>query len=170
MRLLLLLPLAAACASTGGSLEEGDRPIIVRVVARQYYAGSPTIAVENLAGRDLVELRSRRLAPGEEPIAYVEDAVLRALLRELDRNGFARHGAARPPDPGALGARAEVAVVRQNGEPRAFLRRAGQGNDAARAFQACLQAVVQVYDATPKLQASASGADKFGVRKARVGS
>lgn len=160
----LLLLFAAACASTGDGPREG---FVVRVTARQFYEGSLPVAVENVGGRDVVELRSRRIPAGQAPVAYVDDETMRRLLRALDRHGFSRRAAPHAGAASALGARAEVVVRRGDAPPLAVQRRPGQRVEEAEAFQACFQEVLAVYDATPKMQASAGGADALGVKKAR---
>jgi hypothetical protein len=139
----------------------------VRVTARQFYEGSVPVAVENLAGRDIVELRSRKIPAGQAPVAYVDDDTMRRLLRALDRHGFSKRAAPHAGDASALGARAEIVVRRGDAPPLALRRRPGQPPKEAEAFQACFQEVLALYDATPKIQASSGGAGALGVKKAR---
>ncbi|MGH7162141.1 MAG: hypothetical protein ACREID_01550 [Planctomycetota bacterium] len=168
MRALRILAVSlAACAShpSGAARVEEGR---VRVVLRQFYQGSVPVVLENLAGRDLVALRSRPLKRGEPAVAYVPDDVMQRLLRELDRHGFYDHAGPRPADPAALGARGEIAVVGADERATAFLRRAGQGARASAVFSDCLGAVIAVYNFhKPTLQAYATE-EEFGVRRAKT--
>lgn len=167
MRLPVLIALlAAACGSTTPETDEPGTGSLAqtRIVFRQYYGNSQVFVVENLAGRDLVALRSRTLRPGEAPVAYVEDEVMGRLLREFRRADFFDHAGPRPADPARLGGTGELTIIDANGRMTSLVRRKGQGAAAANTFVRCSQTLLAVYNVTDHYQAT-SGDASFGVRR-----
>jgi hypothetical protein len=165
----------AACGSSSGSsggTASGDRGTAMsrtRVYFRQYYKQSHTFAVENFAGRDEVELRSRPRNPDEPALAFVPDEVMEKMLSEFKRFGFYDYAGPRPADPSKLGGRGELTIVDAKGRQNAFIRVRGQGKDAFDAYQGCIQTFLAVHDHYGRFQASTSGGAAFGVKKAEFG-
>ena len=93
--------------------------------------------MENYAGRDLTDLRSRSTGKGDVPVAWVPDDVMRTTLKELKQRDFADYARPRPSDPKSLGVRAELTVYDDRGRARTILRRHGQALKEAEAFHDC---------------------------------
>ena len=178
MRILLpSLLLLAACGSAGNATREttpevraGDR---VRVVYNQYRGAHTVFVIENLAGRDVVELRSRALQPGEVAVSYVPDDVIAKMLEEFDRFDYYEFARPRPPNPQSLGASGEITVTDKRGRRVSLLRiRTPAGVEpsrdqvaAAQSYGQCARTFLAVWNAyPPRLQATTSrGA--FGVNR-----
>jgi hypothetical protein len=162
--------LLAACGtsqhtSSGAKLPSAKEP--VRVVYKQYRKGSLPLIMENLLDRDLVKLRSERLAPGESPVAYVPNDVMARLLKEFKRYGWTKHAQPRPPDPARFGAAGEITIITDRRRQMITLLRI-KGGDATvnRAYVDCVNTFVTVYNHYgPKMQATTSTTDAFGVRR-----
>jgi hypothetical protein len=168
--LLLLLLLGAACGSSGSRTRGATAPEVApgerfHVVYNQYRGPHTIFIVENLAGRDLVELRSRVLAPGETPVAYVEDEVMARMIDEFERFDYYEYARPRPRNPPALGATGELTVTDPNGRRLALLRiKAPQGVAqtpdqvaAAQAYGKCTRTFLAVWEFhRPKMQATTS--------------
>ena len=178
MRFSCLCVLLAACSSTGpapgdpeGLVPYGDPMPILRVVYRQYYEGSVPFVMENLSGRDLVELRSRALAPGEPPVAYVPDDVMRVMLEEFERADLPGYLRPRPADPAGLGAVAELTLQYPGGRTRSFLRTRGSSDAAAgKTYLQSVETFRAVWNHhRPFAQVATGGAGEFGVKKAGHG-
>jgi len=176
MRILLpLLLLLAACGSSGSStrrekptVREGER---VRVVYNQYRGAHTVFVIENLAGRDVVEMRSRPLQPGEVAVAYVPDDVMQKMLEEFarfDYYGFARP---RPPNPQSLGASGEITVTDAKGRRVSLLRiKSPAGIDpshdqieAAQAYGQCARTFLAVWNTFPPRMQATTSRGAFGV-------
>jgi hypothetical protein len=167
---LVLLLLLAACGSSGSKARSYAPPEIepgrrYHVVYHQYRAAHAIFVVENLAGRDLVELRSRVLQPGETPVAYVEDEVMAKMIAEFERLDYYEYARPRPKDPPALGATGELTVTDPNGRRLALLRvKAPEGVTqspdqvaAAKAYGQCTRTFLAVWEFhRPKMQATTS--------------
>ena len=168
MRTAALLIVSALAACSSGPTKE-DRDIVtqgrVQVIHQQYYRGSRATVVENVAGRDVVKLRSRPLKKGERYVTYVDDEVMAKLLNELRRMGFYDHAQARPANPQSLGARAEVILVQPTGQVLSLVRTRGQSVKLAETYKNCALSVEAVQSMTLSPQASMSGTTQFGVRK-----
>jgi hypothetical protein len=170
------LLLLAACSAPSGSRDavpEATATRRVRVVHDQYRGPHTVLVIENLAGRDIVALRSQRLQPGETPVAYVPDEVMAKMLDEFERFDYLEYARPRPPNPAALGATGELTVTDADGRRRSLLRiKAPAGAtpardqvDAAKAYGNCIKTFLAVWDFhRPKMQATTSrGA--FGVER-----
>jgi len=178
MRFCFLFVVLASCASPGHappggeSLVPAGEPLpIVRVTYRQFYAGSVPFVMENLSSRDLVTLRSEPIAPGEPPVAYVPDDVMREMLVEFERAGLPEYLRPRPSDPAGLGAVAEVTLRYPDGRTRCFLRTRGSGDaDAGKTYLRSLETFRAVWNQYhPVAQVSTGDAGEFGVKKAGYG-
>ncbi|MEM8882841.1 MAG: hypothetical protein AAGD14_02080 [Planctomycetota bacterium] len=165
---LVLLPLFIGCAGT--SSEDGGQPLPqTRVVMQQHYRNGSRFVLENLAGRDIVELRSQPVRKGESPVAWVSDAEMRRLLKSFEKSDFAAYAKPRPSDPRAFGVIGEVTIYDEQGRARSILRRRGQPVAEAEAYQSVAASYQQVWTANrPKFQA-ATGDGEFGVKKAEFG-
>lgn len=136
-----------------------------RIVFRQYYRGGQTLMMENLAGRDIVKMRSQHVRKGEVPIAWVTDEVMRDMLKTLKRRDFADFARARPADPRGMGAKGEISIYDSRGRARAILRRNGQPRKEIEAYQDCVEAFQEVWTANrPSFQA-VTGNGNFGVNR-----
>lgn len=167
---IILAALLAACgtsgtASSSAKLPSADEP--VRVVYKQYRKGSVPLIMENLRDRDLVKLRSEKLPPGQSPVAYVPDEVMAQLLKEFKRFGWTKYGQPRPADPSKYGAAGEITVITDNRRRMITLIRIKGGDPAVnRAYVNCVNTFVTVYNHYgPRLQATTSKTDAFGVRR-----
>jgi hypothetical protein len=168
--LTALTALLAACssgrsASPGTKLPSREEP--VRVVYKQYRKGSLPLIMENLRDRDLVKLRSEKLTKGQSPVAYVPDDVMARMLREFKRYGWTKYGRPRPPDPAKYGAAGEITIITDNRRRMVTLLRIRGGDVATnRAYVDCVNTFVAVYNHYgPKMQATTSTTDAFGVRR-----
>ncbi|MHC4937666.1 MAG: hypothetical protein ACYTHK_01695 [Planctomycetota bacterium] len=133
---------------------------------RQYYDKGSVFVVENLAGRDLVEMRSKPVAKGEVPVAWITDEDMRGTLKALRKRDFDDYARPRPADPKSLGARGELTIYEQSGRTRALIRRRGQSAKEAEAYQECVAVFQQVWGANrPRFQAVTGDGD-FGVKRA----
>jgi len=163
------LCLGIVCLTTFGCIsgQNSSEPFPkTRVVFRQYYRGGHTLMVENLAGRDIVKLRSEPVKKDEVPIAWVTDEVMRDMLKTFKRRDFADYARVRPADPRGMGAKGEISVYDSRGRASAILRRNGQPRDEAEAYQECVAAFQEVWSANrPAFQAIA-GDGNFGVNRA----
>jgi hypothetical protein len=177
MRYLLICVFLAACASSPEDNGPGEPLPLTRVVYRQYYRGSHPFVMENLAGRDLVELRSRTLKRGESPVAYVPDDKFVLLLEEFEKADLGQYLTPRPADPTALGAIGELSITDARGTTRSFLRTKSSRRSAdPRAYQKrhetytyCVKSFLAVWNAYhPEAQAVAGTKDEFGVRRVDV--
>ncbi len=169
-RTILAVLLAAACgtsrtASSSAKLPSADEP--VRVVYKQYRKGSLPLIMENLRDRDLVKLRSEKLPPGQSPVAYVPDEVMARMLKEFKRYGWTKYGQPRPADPSKYGAAGEITVITENRRRMITLIRIKGGDPAVnKAYVNCVNTFVTVYNHYgPRLQATTSTTDAFGVRR-----
>lgn len=180
MRILLFCALlAAACGGSGRAVTSTTAPSErVRVIYNQYRGDSSVFVMENLAGRDLAELRTRKLRPGERPVAFVPDDVMERMLREFRRYDWEEHAVPRPANPSRLGAAGEITIVGADGRQRSLLRvKAPAGSyptpaqvAAGKAYVNCANTYIAVWNAyPPEMQATASTGD-FGVKRAQHGS
>jgi len=176
---LLGLPgaLGPGCKGGAGAAGAPSADEKVRIVLNDYRGLASVFVMENLAGRDLVELRSRPLPPNRPPVAYVEDDVMGALLEQLGRAGFFEHRQARPPDPKQFGAKGEFTMIDADGTMTTILKvplAAGPNANEKevaklKAFVACKATFLQVYNRhRPQLQTTVTTGDQdpFGVRRA----
>jgi hypothetical protein len=180
----LVLALAFALAACTGAPpakppdpETSDvRDPRTRVVYRQYRQGSGIFVMENLAGRDLKEMRSKPLRPGHPPVAYVPDDVMRKMLKEFKRLEFQEHAVPRPRNPMKLGASGEITLIDEQRRMVSLLRiKAPVGQEPSRqhmargkAYVGCAQTFLAVWNHfRPRMQATTSGG--FGVRRADEG-
>lgn len=162
--------LLAACGST-----KRDPPVeplkLTKVVFRQYYVGSPIFVLENLAGRDIVKLKSQAAKHREVRPAYIPDEVMSQLLSEFRRYGFYEFSGPRPPNPRKVGGRAELTVI-GTGRYRdhhgraidSFIRRDKQGKKGYETYKKCVDAFRAVHAHYGKFQATI-GAGDFGVKR-----
>jgi hypothetical protein len=158
--------LLAACASPSGGSSGGEPLPQTRIVMKQYYNKGSVFIVENLAGRDIVELRSRPVPKGGAPVAWISDEDMRKTLKALKKYDFEDYARPRPADPKSLGARGELTVYGKNGQSRALIRRRGQSVKEAEAYQDCVAVFQQVWGANrPQFQAI-TGDGEFGVKRA----
>jgi len=165
---IALLCLAAACGSTGEKPPESSDQTYprTRIVFRQHYDKGTTMVIENYAGRELVDLRSKVLPKGEVPAAWVPDSVMKKTMRALEKSDFEKYARPRPGDPRSLGVRAEVTVYQKDGRGKALMRRHGQPRAEAESFQDCAAYFRKVWtEYRPKFQA-AVGDGSFGVKRA----
>jgi hypothetical protein len=181
---LTFLACCAACTAPQGGKSSatetatangasGEPAPFTRIVFRQFYAGSQPFVMENLAGRDLIELRSKPIAQGDAPVAYVPDAVMRELLSELRRFDYYDHAGPRPPDPSRFGV-GELTVAEGNARPLALIRTRQPPGEATTAYRRqtkcwsnCTRAFIGVYNFhRPSMQATSSTGD-FGTKRAR---
>ena len=187
MRLSLVCVILAACGSTSGPAGEGSgeagdeslQPLpVTRIVYRQYYPGSPIFVLENLGGRNLVELRSEPLVKGKPPVAYVPDWVMVKLMAEFEDQGLPDYLKPRPRNPKAMGGVAELTLIARDGTMRSFIRtRSPKGQQPSKQYQAlsktylyCVESFRVVWDAyRPYAQVSEGVTGEFGVRKAEFG-
>ncbi len=142
---------------------------IIRVVHNQYRGPNSIFVVENLAGRDQVELRSRPLQPGEPTVAFVPDDVMEKMLDEFERFDFYDYARPRPANPPGLGASGEITVTDSNGRRLALLRiKAPKGVvptrdqvDAAQAYGNCTRTFLAVWNAFPPRMQATTATDPF---------
>lgn len=177
---ILLLGSLAACSSCASKRAPDEAPTAApqgshdpktRVLYRQFYAGSRPLVLENLAGRDLTELRSKAVAPGEAPVGYCPDDVMRELLRNFKRFDFQDYARPVPADPSRFGV-AELTIVDASGRRMGMLRTrapAGGPTEAYRkesqAYQKCVATFLNVYNFhSPTLQVTA-GKGEFGAHR-----
>jgi hypothetical protein len=163
--------LAAACGSTGAKSRSAPfhADQVIRVVLNQYRGAGSILVVENLAGRDLVQLRSRALQPGETPVAYVDDEVMEEMLKEFERGDFYRYARPRPAHPSELGAAGELTITAASGRRLAFLRfRAPEGTvltseqvATAKAYAYCTETFREVWRAYPPTMQATTSRDPF---------
>ncbi len=163
--------LLAACSSPGPRSKPApfEANQVIRVVHNQYRGPNSIFVVENLAGRDQVEMRSRPLQPGEPAVAYIDDDVMEELLKEFDRGDFYRYARPRPANPPGLGASGEITVTDANGRRLALLRiKAPQGVsptrdqvDAAKAYGYCTRTFLEVWKAFPPRMQATTSTDPF---------
>lgn len=171
MRWLLCLPLLAACGSTGSKarVEPFRADQVIRVVHNQYRGPGSILVVENLFGRDQVELRSRPLAPGEPAVSYVPDDVMAEMLKEFEKGDYYEYARPRPANPPGLGASGELTITDANGRRLALLRIKAPPNvsptrdqiDAAKAYQYCTRTFVEVWKAFPPQMQATTATDPF---------
>jgi hypothetical protein len=161
-----ILGIVAFAAFGCGTTQNPEEPMAqTRVVFRQYYRGGHMLMMENLAGRDLVKLRSSPVKKGEVPIAWVGDEVMRDLLKSLKRRDFAEYARARPADPRGMGAKGELSIFDSRGRARALLRRNGQPRKEAEAYQECVAAFQKVWTANRPAFQAVTGDGEFGVNR-----
>lgn len=180
--LFCFLLVAAACSSpgAGGSTGSGGRAaagVRTRIVLNTYQGIAGVFIVENLAGRDLKELRSKPLTSGQVPIAYVDDSVMAELLKIFRKLDYDKYAQARPPDPRKFGAVSELTMIRSEGarkDTRTILKKQQPaGRPLSRAEAASLKSYVEckrnflaVYNRfRPEMQAT-TGGGAFGVKRA----
>jgi len=181
MRILPLMALfAAACGSTRGTpatrLPDPSPTLQLRVVLNQYRGENGVFVIENLAGRNEVELRSEKLPPGATPVAYVPDEILERLFREFRRAGWNEYAIPRPANPINLGASGEISVIEPGGRTRSLLRIRAPGGgqltkeqtEALKAYVDCTRNFMAVWGQfPPRMQATTSAT--FGVKRAENG-
>lgn len=169
-QLCLVVALSAACANSGAR-GGGSASLVpnaetrVRVVYR-HYRNENIFILENLAGRDLVEMRSKPLAKGETAIAYIEDDVMAELMREFRRIGFWRHAGARPPNPLKMGATSEITLVDEERRFTSFLRQHGDPARTAETYNDLVNTFLAVWNHFRPFGQVTTGSDaKFGVKQ-----
>ncbi|MHC4550553.1 MAG: hypothetical protein ACYTEZ_17460 [Planctomycetota bacterium] len=180
MRFLVIWALLGAACGAGG--KAGSSRVAIptakeqlRVVYNSYRKGSTVLVMENLAGRDLVKLRSRKLAATESPVAYVPDDVMAKMLAEFKRYGFHRYAQSRPPNPVKYGAVGEITLISADRTRMvSLLRTKRRAGDTAtdryvavnQSYVDCANTFIAVYNHfRPQLQATTSTGDPFGVRR-----
>jgi len=164
---IALLCLAAACGSTVEKPPESSEQAYprTRIVFRQHYDKGTTLVIENHAGRELVDLRSQVLPKGQVPAAWVPDAVMKKMMRALEKRDFEKYARPRPGNPKSLGVRAEVTVYQKDGRGKALMRRHGQSRAETESFQDCAAYFRKVWtEYRPQFQASV-GDGSFGVKR-----
>lgn len=166
-----LLLLCAACGSSGAGRadESGEPDPQTRVVYRQYYRGSSIFIVENIAGRDLKDLRSRPLQEGETPVAYVPDDVMREMLKEFRRFGFDDHAGPRPRNPIKVGGIGEMTVIDEDRNMVAIIRQRRQDVKVAECYGECVKTFLAVWNHFRPFGQAVTGDTKFGVQRAERG-
>ena len=167
LRLAVGTALLAACAGPAkedvATMDSGP----VRVVYRQFYRGSRPVILESIGGRDAIKLRSKPLRGNDAQVKYVDDEVMLRLLESFRDFGYYEYARARPGDPAAYGARAELTLIRSNGGTLSFIRQRGQGKKAADVYSKCVRSLLAVDNFTYSLQASRrESGDDFGVHRA----
>lgn len=164
---------AKAEAAAKKRAEAADPP--TRVTLRQFVYNkktgarvkTPTFIVENYAGRDIGKLRSRTLRRGQPVPAYVEDEVMRELLKYLKKYDFYKYAIRSPSDPEGLGARGEIRLQTEKGS-QSLLFTGGLALDKRKlqyAYRDCRKTVLAVYDATPKYQFTRQGKEALKVKR-----
>ena len=171
MRWLLCLPLLAACGGTGTKtrVEPFEATQLIQVVHNQYRGPGSVLVVENLNGRDQVELRSRLLPPGAPAVAYVPDDVMAEMLKEFKKGEFYEYARPRPANPPGLGASGELTITDQGGRRLALLRiKAPPGVtptrdqiETAQAYGYCTRTFVEVWKAFPPQMQATTAVDPF---------
>ena len=177
MRWLLCLPLLAACGSTGPKtrVEPFRADQVIRVVYNQYRGPGSILVVENLFGRDQIELRSRALPPGEPAAAYVPDDVMEEMLKEFENGDYYDYARPRPAKPQSLGASGELTITDSNGRRLALLRIKAPPNvtptrdqiDAAKAYQYCTRTFYEVWRTFPPQMQATTSSDPFKSKASR---
>jgi hypothetical protein len=170
----LLAALLAACGSTGGStggnIPDAGASKRVRVVYNQYRGASAVFILENLAGRNLKEMRSQKLPPGEIPVAYVPDDVLERLLDEFRRLDFGEHAVPRPDNPLKLGAKGEITIIADSRRTTLMRLPAENANrkqvQQAQVYVDCAKAFIAVWSAYPPQMQATTSKSAFGVKRA----
>ncbi len=177
--ILGLVSLCGGCRGSGGSAAAGlpaaDQK--TRLVLNGYRGLASVFVMENLAGRNLVELRSKPLRANRPAVAYVEDDVMKKLMKQLERAGFFKYRQPRPPDPLQFGAKSEFTMIEADGKRTTILKirlMAGQPVEkrqleSLKAFVASKAEFLKVYNRhRPQMQTrvNAGGQDPFGVRRA----
>jgi len=166
--LATLAACASGCTSTGETEDDGGEQTYprTRIVFQQHYDQGIRLAMENYAGRELVDLRSRIVPKGGVPTAWIPDDVMKKTIRAFDKRDFEQYARPRPGDPKSLGVRAEVTVYTMDGRGKALMRRHGQSRAEAESFQQCAAYFRQVWtEYRPKFQAT-QGDGSFGVKRA----
>ncbi|MCZ6572069.1 MAG: hypothetical protein ACE10D_13380 [Planctomycetota bacterium] len=164
---------ATPAEDTTAKAEAADPP--TRVTLRQFVykkktgarVKTPTFIVENYAGRDIGKLRSRTLRRGQPVPAYVEDEVMRELLKYLKKYDFYKYAIRSPSDPEGLGARGEIRLQTEKGS-QSLLFTGGLALDKRKlqyAYRDCRKTVLAVYDATPKYQFTRQGKEALKVKR-----
>lgn len=176
MRHIVIFALfTASCASSPGgsrpSLPKASADSKVRVVWNQYKGASSVFILENLAGRDLVELRSRRLETNKVPVAFVPDDVLAKMLKEFQRLDYADHAVPRPADPRTLGAKGEITIIDENNRQISLLRVPALGGTqkqvaAAQCYGECARTFNAVWSHYPPQMQATTSKSAFGVKRA----
>ena len=159
--------LTTGCSSTSGSSPDPSAEPLpkTQVVFRQYHRNSPIFVVENLAGRDVVALRSKPTREGSISPAYVPDDVMARMLAEFRKFGYFDHAGARPGNPISVGGLAELTIIGANGRTISIVRRKGQGKEVYDAYEQCRTTLLYVHKEFAKYQA-VTGDGGFGVKKA----
>ena len=171
-----LLPAALFACGSNGSTRAPDAPKgphdpRVRVIYRQYYGNSRPLVLENIAGRDLTELRSKPVPAGESPVGYCPDDVMRELLRNFRRFDFDEYARPIPPDPARFGV-AELTLVDAAGRRTGMLRTRAPSTGPteayrreSQAYQKCVGTFLSVYNLHgPSLQVT-TGKGEFGAHR-----
>jgi hypothetical protein len=136
------------------------------MIYRQYYRNSAIFIIENVAGRDVVALRSKPIEEGEPAVAYVPDDAVREMLSYFEEYGFYEHARPRPPNPLKLGALSELTIIDEKGAMTSILRQHGQDPKTAKCFNDCAETYRAVYNFFPPFGQAAKGDVKFGVKRA----
>ena len=164
---IALLTMTASCASTSQTAPDDEKQTFprTRVVFRQHYDQGTRLAMENYAGRKLVDLRSQVIPKGQVPVAWVPDDVMKKAMRQFDKRDFGEYARPRPGDPKSLGVRAELTIYTGDGRGKALMRTHGQPRKEAESFQKCSAYFREIWtEYRPKYQA-AHGDGSFGVKR-----
>ena len=124
LRMILTLVVAAACSapsSSGGSQAKIKPGAKTQVILNRY--GKGVFIMENLAGRDIVQLRSETLKPGAVPVSYVPDDEMTRMLKEFRKAHYFEHAQVRPSNPTKFGAIAELTIRDADNKMTALLRK-----------------------------------------------
>ncbi|MHC4953263.1 MAG: hypothetical protein ACYTGZ_05185 [Planctomycetota bacterium] len=166
---IALALIVASCAGNGeGSGDSSGEKTYprTRIAFKQHYEGGVTLVMENLAGRSLVDMRSRVVKKGDVPVAWVPDEVMRKTMRAMDKHDFDRYARPRPADPKSLGVRSEITVTGERTSQRSFMRRRGQPLKEAQSFQECASLFREVWTAYRPTYQAVAGKGEFGVKRA----
>ncbi len=146
--LLLLLGLGlASCSSTPSDGRTGDR---LRITLRDYQGGRNFELVSESHSDRIAYYSSVRDDANRK---YQVDAVVAALLRELDKSGFDKYAQDGRAPSSAGGALTRAFEIQDNDRVRHWVIGDGSNSDEKRRFIESMTTFVQLYNVTESFQA-----------------